>query len=112
MLLTIKKFSYKIFKLSKRYKTKFNSKICNNNNDKYTLLYFILQSNTLKLYREIFKYTSKIKNIDSRQYLRKHIRQEFSRDIKLPYNSETVKYKLGTARKKINELKDQINMTL
>ena len=81
-------------------------------NDKFSLAYFILKSNTLNMYREILKYTSKISDVQSKNEIRNFIKEEFKRDSYVDYNNDTAKYKLGVARKKINELKEQIDRTL
>lgn len=79
-------------------------------NEKFSLKYFILNTNTLILYREILKYSRKIKDISVKSDLRSHIRNEFLRDISSEYNEKTAEYKLAIARKNINRFKEQMDM--
>ena len=77
---------------------------------KFGLKYFIMKTNTLQMYREVYKYTAGVSDSVSRQEMREFIRREFDRDCSLDYNEKLSEYKLGVARKKINELKYQIDM--
>ena len=79
---------------------------------KYDLKYFIFKTNTLLLYREIYKFCFNIQNIPAREEMRKYLRAEVDRDSKLEYNEKNSEYKLGVARKKINQLKIQIEMMM
>lgn len=81
------------------------------NKGKYTLKYFILNSNTLKLYRESYKLVGSIKDTTTKNEMRDFIRNEFRNDTNKEYNEANVEYKLGVARKKINELKEQLNFS-
>lgn len=83
-----------------------------NDTGKFSLRYFILKSNTLILYREIYKYSSKIQDNSTRSEIRSYIRSQFEDDINKKYESSVVEYKLGLARKRINDMKSQIDMTL
>lgn len=78
---------------------------------KFSLKYFILNSNTLKLYREIYKYTGKVKDSFTKLELREYIKSEFRRECSKEYNESVAEYKLGLTRKKINELKNQIDQS-
>lgn len=77
---------------------------------KFSFKYFILKSNTMQLYREIFKYAGKIQNNQTRNEMREYIRSEFVKDSNQEYDESTVEYKLGLARKQINMMKQQIDM--
>ncbi len=77
---------------------------------KYSLKYFILNTNTLILYREILKYTKRIRNHSSKLEIRAYIKSEFRRDCLMEYDEGLVEYKLGVGRKKINEFKYQIDL--
>lgn len=79
-------------------------------NGKFSLKYFILNTNTLILYREILKYAGKIKDSNVKGDLRNHIRSEFLRDVSGEYNEKTAEYKLAIARKNINRFKEQVDM--
>ncbi len=76
---------------------------------KFSLKYFILNTNTLKMYREIYKYTNKVNDSLTKDELRNYIKSEFRHECNKDYNESVIEYKLGLARKKINELKEQID---
>ena len=75
----------------------------------YSFKYFILRTNTLIMYREVYKSCSHLPpeiKLQTRQYLR----NEFESDALGSYSEESAKYKLGLARKKINQFKQQLLM--
>ncbi len=77
---------------------------------KFDLKYFIHRTNSLLVYREAIKFTSKIKETTTKNELRQYIRYEFETNI----NTEDPKkkeYLIATARKKINTFKETYFMS-
>jgi hypothetical protein len=77
---------------------------------KYDLKYFILRTNTLLIYREALKFTTKIKDPMTQHDIRQFIRYEFesSRHIE---DRKKIEYLIGSARKKLNNFKETYFMS-
>jgi hypothetical protein len=77
---------------------------------KFDLKYFILRTNTLLIYREALKFTSKIADPYTRQEIRQFIRTEFDSSRHIQDNKK-VEYMIGVARKKLNSFKETYSMS-
>jgi hypothetical protein len=72
---------------------------------KYDLKHFIIRTNILLLYKEIHKFSYKIKDIKARIELQSHIRNEFEiyRNVT---DRKKIEYLIGNGRKRINTFKE------
>jgi hypothetical protein len=77
---------------------------------KYDLKYFILRTNTLLIYREALKFTSKIPDPFTRFEIRQFIRTEFDSSRHIEDNKK-IEYMIGSARKKLNSFKETYFMS-
>jgi len=77
---------------------------------KFDLKYFILRTNTLLIYREALKFTTKITDSNTRREIRQFIRTEFESSRHIQDNKK-VEYMIGVARKKLNTFKETYFMS-
>jgi hypothetical protein len=77
---------------------------------KYDLKYFILRCNTLILYREALKFTSKLPDQNTKIELNQFIRYEFEKNRNIT-DQKKIEYLLADARKRINQFKETYNMS-
>ncbi len=77
---------------------------------KFDLKYFIIRTNVLLLYREIYKFTYKIADKGTRTDLQQFIRNEFEMNKNIE-DRKKIEYLIGNGRKKINTFKETFYMS-